>query len=91
MIGDFSPVPFTSAQSQRQPMAEISNEVQARESLIEKRSIPEEISNANQSLKRQKKKIDGNGRVSELQKLLRLDDDKESYRLIRVFIIFMTG
>ena len=83
MIGDYSPM---TPASQRQALADISNETQAGSSRGEKRSAAGELDDDNQSsTKRQKKKVDVSGKgISELQKLLRLDNDQESYRLIRV-------
>ena len=71
---------------QRQALADISNEMHPGGSRGEKRSAAGESDDDNQpSTKRQKKKVDANGKgISELQRLLRLDNDQESYRLIRV-------
>jgi len=82
MIASLSP---PSAQPPRQPLANISNQVQTSRS-VEKRSAPEETGDDAPLKKRQKK---ADGKPSKLQTLLRLDDNKDLYLLVRVLLAFV--
>jgi DNA replicative helicase MCM subunit Mcm2 (Cdc46/Mcm family) len=77
MIAKPFTMPFTSAQPQRQ-------------SSSKKRNTSESLSDAEQP-KKKKQKVDRDSqKPSDIQKLMKLDDDADIYLLIRVLILSLT-